>query len=125
MVIQLLYSGLWFRKMRIPAFMIRGAANHSIKRSGANFDKSPIDRVKPINKPAMVIQNKNDPFADMDYVRSYYNALPVAKEMAWADVGKGRIDGYADLTEHPEKVIEWFGRYVRSDVEEGDALVVV
>ncbi len=114
-VIQPLYSGAWFRQMGLPAFMIRGAVNHSVKRGGANFDKSPIDRVKLINKPTMVIQNKNDPVADMDYVKSYYEALQVEKEMVWTDVGKSRIAGYADLTEHPDKVIEWFGRHVHPD----------
>ncbi|MDJ0748218.1 MAG: hypothetical protein QNJ11_01980 [Woeseiaceae bacterium] len=114
-VIQPLYSGMWLRQMRIPEFMIRGAVKHSVKRGGVNFDIAPIDRVKLINKPTMLIQNKNDPIADMDYIRKYYDELQVEKEMVWTDVGKSRIDGYADLTEHPEKVIEWFGRYVHHD----------
>lgn len=114
-VIQPLYSGMWLRRMRIPEFMIRGAVRHSVKRGGVNFDIAPIDRVKLINKPTMLIQNKNDPIADMDYIRKYYDELQVEKEMVWTEVGKTRIAGYADLTERPEKVIEWFEQYVGQD----------
>ncbi len=111
-VVQPLYSGTWFRQMRIPGFMIRGAIRTSVRRGGPDFDKSPIDRVRLINKPTMVIQNRNDPMADMDYVNAYYDALDVEKEMVWTDVGKSRLAGYADLGEHPEKVIGWFDRFV-------------
>ena len=111
-VIQPLYSGMWLRRMHIPEFMIRGAVRHSVKRGGVDFDIAPIDRVKLINKPTMLIQNKNDPIADMDYIRKFYDELQVEKEMVWTEVGKTRIDGYADLTERPEKVIEWFEHYV-------------
>ncbi len=113
-VVQPLYSSLWLRSMRVPEFMIQRANRINIKRGGESFDESPIDRVKLINKPTMVIQNKNDPVADMDYVRSYFDALAVEKEMVWTDVGKSRIAGYADLTERPEKVIEWFERHVHA-----------
>ncbi|MEM9556788.1 MAG: alpha/beta hydrolase [Acidobacteriota bacterium] len=112
-VIQPLYSGLWLRQMHIPEFMIRRAVDYSVKRGGVNFDIAPIDRVKWINKPTMLIQNKNDPIADMDYIRKYYDELQVEKEMVWTELGNSRIDGYADLTEHPEKVIEWFTKHVR------------
>jgi len=121
-VIQPLYSGMWLRQMRIPEFMIRGAVKHSVKRGGVNFDIAPIDRVKLINKPTMLIQNKNDPIANMDYIRKYFDELQVEKEMVWTDVGKGRINGYADLTERPEKVIEWFGKFVQAD--QSDELAV-
>jgi pimeloyl-ACP methyl ester carboxylesterase len=96
-------------------FLIRGAVRHSVRRCGPDFDKSPINRVKLINKPTMVMQNKNDPIADMDYVKAYFDALKVDKEMVWTDVGKSRIAGYADLTEHPEKIIEWFGRHLNKN----------
>ncbi len=98
--------------MRIPGFMIRGAIRKSQSRGGPDFDKSPIDRVQIINKPTMVIQNKNDPMADLEYVRSYFDSLQVEKEMVWTDVGKSRVAGYADLGEHPEKAIEWFNKFV-------------
>ncbi|MEM9343883.1 MAG: alpha/beta fold hydrolase [Pseudomonadota bacterium] len=111
-VLQPLYSGAWFRQMRIPGFMIRGAIRKSLGRGGPDFDKSPLDQVRLFNKPTMVIQNKNDPMADMEYVQAYFDALSVEKEMVWTDVGKSRVAGYADLGEHPEKALEWFNRFV-------------
>ena len=41
--------------------------------------------------------------------------LTVKKERAWTEKGKSRIAGYADPTEHPAKVIEWFEKCVHSD----------
>ncbi|NOD92408.1 alpha/beta hydrolase [Ruegeria sp. HKCCD4884] len=114
-VVQPLNSGMWLEQMRVPGFMIRGAVKYNMRRGGVDFTKKPIVKAHLINKPTIVIQNKNDPFADMDYVQSYYNTLKVEKEMVWTDKGKTRIDGYADLTERPEKVIEWFGKYVHAD----------
>ena len=114
-IIQPLNSGMWFEQMRIPQFLIRRAVKYNLRRGGVDFTKKPIEKAHLINKPSMVIQNKNDPQADMDYVRAYFNTLNVEKEMVWTDKGKTRIDGYADLAERPEKVIEWFGKYVRND----------
>lgn len=111
-VIQPLNSGMWLESMRVPGFMIRGAVRYSERRGGVDFTKKPGVKAHLINKPTMVIQNKNDPVANMDYVKGYYDDLQVEKEMVWTDKGKTRIDGYADLTERPEKVIEWFGKYV-------------
>ena len=111
-VIQPLNSGMWLEQMRIPQFMIRRAVNYNKRRGGVDFTLKPIVKAHLINKPTMVIQNKNDPIADMDYVKSYFDTLDVEKEMVWTDKEKSRIAGYADLTERPEKVIEWFNRYV-------------
>lgn len=111
-VIQPLNSGMWLEQMRIPQFMIRRAVNFNKRRGGVDFTLKPIVKAHLINKPTMVIQNKNDPIADMDYVKSYFDTLDVEKEMVWTDKEKSRIAGYADLTERPEKVIEWFNRYV-------------
>ena len=111
-VIQPLNSGMWFEQMKIPSFMIRGAARYNVKRGGVDFTKKPIAKAHLINKPTMVIQNKNDPFADKDYVNAYFTSLNVEKELVWTEKGKTRIDGYADLTERPEKTIEWFEKYV-------------
>ncbi|MEC7291187.1 MAG: alpha/beta hydrolase [Pseudomonadota bacterium] len=111
-VVQPLNSGMWLEQMRIPGFMIRGAVNYSLKRGGVDFRIKSGERAHLINKPTMVIQNKNDPIADMDYVQYYFDELTVEKEMVWTEKEKSRIAGYADLTERPEKVIEWFGKYV-------------
>lgn len=113
-IIQPLNSGLWFEQMRVPQFMIRGAVNYNMRRGGVDFTKKPIEKAHLINKPCMVIQNKNDPYADMDYVRAYFDTLNVEKVMVWTDKEKSRIAGYADLTERPEKVIDWFSKHVHN-----------
>ena len=60
-----------------------------------------------------IIQNENDPLADMDYVKGCYDNLKVEKEFVWIHSEKrSRIAGYADFVKHPEKMIEWFGKYI-------------
>ena len=117
-VIQPLNSGMWLEQMRIPQFMIARAVRYSMNRGGVDFRLKPIVKAHLLNKPTMVIQNKNDPIADLDYVQEYFDTLKVEKEMVWTDKEKSRIAGYADLTERPEKVIEWFNKFVPASAED-------
>lgn len=111
-VVQPLYSGTWFRQLKVPEFLIRRAVKVSVDRGGANFDKSPIDCVKLINAPTRVIQNKNDPMADHEYVQAFFDELRVEKDLVWTDLKASRAAGYADLGDHPETVLTWFDQYL-------------
>ena len=43
-------------------------------------------------------------------MKECYSELNVEKEMVWTSVQKSRIAGYADVAEHPEKMLEWFDK---------------
>ena len=114
-VVQPLYSGAWLRQMGFPRFMVNGAIRTSVHRGGPDFGKSPIDRVKHITVPTLVLQNAKDPWADTDYVRAVYENLRPEKEMVWVDLAPKRLAAYGYFRDHPEKMLEWFGRFVRTE----------
>lgn len=111
-MVQPLYNKVWFQAMHVPKLLINGAAKASIERGGVDFRLSPIAHTSAVNVPTMVVQNRNDPMAWMDYVNDVYDQLKVEKVMEWRDLKKSRMAGYADITEHPEVLLNWFDRFV-------------
>jgi hypothetical protein len=50
----------------------------------------------------------------MDWVKRYYAELTVEKEMFWLDGPKKRLAAYDYFSHRPEKMLEFFGKYVRN-----------
>ena len=72
-----------------------------------------MPHVKHISVPTLVIQNRNDPWTNIELIEQYYNELSVEKEMLWLELSKKRPAAYDWIGKHPEKILEWFGKYVR------------
>ncbi|MEM9092875.1 MAG: alpha/beta fold hydrolase [Cyanobacteria bacterium P01_F01_bin.53] len=108
----LLYS-YFVKALGMPGFMERSGANVSRRRLG--FDMAQpnfIDDAPNINVPTLVMQNKNDPWTNMDMVHSYYNALTVEKEMRMLDLDTSRFAAYDYLGQAPEEFIDWFDKHL-------------
>ena len=71
-----------------------------------------MPNVKDISVPTLVIQNQNDPWTDIDLVKQYYKDLQVEKEMLWLELSKKRAAAYDWIGKNPEKILEWFGKYL-------------
>ncbi|MBX2865739.1 MAG: alpha/beta hydrolase [Leptolyngbyaceae cyanobacterium MAG.088] len=108
----LLYS-YFVKALGMPGFMERSGANVSRQRLGFDMAKPNfIDDAPNINVPTLVIQNKNDPWTNMDMVRSYYSALTVEKEIRMLDLDKSRFAAYDYLGYAPEEFIGWFDKHL-------------
>ncbi len=108
----LLYS-YFVKALGMPAFMERSGANVSRQRLGFDMAKPNfIDDAPKINVPTLVLQNKNDPWTDMNMVDSYYNALTVEKEMRMLSLDKSRFAAYDYLGRVPEEFIGWFNKHL-------------
>ena len=106
------YDGIFLKNFGAPAWMVNAANRASIRRGGPDMMKSPIERVHYVNVPTLVMQNRNDPWYDTKYVNGMYEQLVVEKEFLWVDGQKNRLDGYRFFGKHPEKMLEWFDKYV-------------
>ncbi|WP_421856213.1 alpha/beta hydrolase [Oricola sp.] len=106
------YDGVFLKNFGAPGFLVNAANRSSIARGGPDMFKSPLERVAHVNVPTLVTQNRNDPWFDNDYVNGVYEQLKTEKEFLWFDGQKNRLDGYGYFGEHPEKMLEWFNRYV-------------
>ena len=101
------------RAMGIPNFLVTMANKPIQERTGIDFRTNTfMPNVKNITVPTLVIQNRNDPWTDIDHVKEYYSKLNVEKEMLWLDLSKKRAASYDWIGKNPEKILEWFGKYV-------------
>jgi hypothetical protein len=60
------------------------------------------------------MQNKNDPWANFDGVREFYDSLTVEKEMLWIDDEKKRFAAYEYFINKPEKMLDFFNKHLKT-----------
>ncbi|WP_419907777.1 alpha/beta hydrolase [Hoeflea sp.] len=97
----------------MPGFLQRAGSKVTTERLGFDLNtKSFLPCVKDISVPTMVVQNKNDPWTNLDMVNAYFDNLTVEKEMVWLDVEKNRFAAYDYVGRSPEKLMGWFDRLV-------------
>lgn len=96
--------------MGLRGFIERRATALSSGRLGMDIaTTSFLPDVPSIDVPTRVVQNRNDPWANAEFIERYYGALAVEdKDLMWLDLDKGRAAAYAHLGEHPESILDWF-----------------
>jgi hypothetical protein len=103
----------FFSVMGFPEFLINRANGLNEDRGGVDFRSSCLPLVKHIDVPTMLVQNRNDPWTDLEWVNEFYDELVVEKEMLWLAGSKKRLYAYDLFGHSPGKMLEWFGRYVK------------
>ena len=95
----------------MPGFLQRAGGKVTTSRLGFDLDtKSFLPDAKSITVPTLVVQNRNDPWTNLDMVKAYYDGLTVEKEMVWLDIEKSRFAAYDYIGREPEKLMGWFDR---------------
>ena len=102
----------FLRAMGIPDCLIERANILNLNRGGIDFHSTALSHVKSITVPTLLMQNKNDPWTDMNYIRSFYKEMAVDKEMFWIDGPKKRLAAYDHFTHQPDKMLQWFGAWM-------------
>lgn len=108
----LLYT-YFVEALGMPGFIERSGAKVSRDRLG--FDMSEpnfIDDAPKITVPTLVVQNKNDPWTNMEMVQDYYDALTVEKELRLLDLKNSRFAAYDYLGRAPEEFLGWFDKHL-------------
>lgn len=112
-VVQPLLYNLFMKAFGMPTFMERAGTQRTMERTGIDLStRSFLPDVKNITVPTMVIQNKNDPWTDLDFVQNYYDELTVEKQMVWIEVEKSRAAAYDFIGREPEGLTAWFDRHM-------------
>lgn len=97
----------------MPGFLQRAGGKVTQKLLGFDLGaKSFLPDVKSINVPTLLMQNKNDPWTNLDMVNAYYEGLAVDKEMLWLDIEKSRFAAYDYLGRESADVLGWFDKHV-------------
>lgn len=111
----LLYS-YFIEALGMPGFMERSGAEVSRERLGFDMAQpSFIDDAPRINVPTLVIQNKNDPWTNLEMVQSFYDALGAEKELRLVDLEKSRFAAYDYLGSAPESFADWFDSHLTTE----------
>jgi dienelactone hydrolase len=111
--VQPLHYKEFVKAFGMPAFLNRAGSKVSFERTGIDLNtKTFMPDVKNISVPTLVVQNRNDPWTDLDFVQAYYDELHVEKEMLWLELSKKRAAVYDYLGTSPEFIDDFFGRYL-------------
>ena len=111
--VQPLHYKEFVKAFGMPGFLNNAGLRISQERLGFDLnEKTFISDVGSITVPTMVMQNKNDPWTDIDFVNAFYDGLQVEKEMLWLDLSKSRAAAYDNLGQSPEPLSKFFSKYL-------------
>ena len=111
--IQPLHYKEFVKAFGIPAFLDKGGSKLSQERTGIDLKKKTfMPDVKSITVPTLVVQNKNDPWTDLDFVQQFYDELTVEKEISWVELADKRAAAYDYLGNKPQWIADYFGRFL-------------
>lgn len=111
--VQPLNYAAFVKAFGLPDFLNKLGEKISRERLGFDLnDKTFMDDVHHISVPTLVMQNKNDPWTDLDFVQEYYDKLTVEKELLWLDLSADRAAGYDYLGTNPETLTQFFNQYI-------------
>jgi len=80
-------------------------------RGGYAFEEMAPGRfAQDIEIPTLYIQAKEDPWTDLDDIRSIYEMTPGAEDLWLIEGEMGRFDAYNYVGEHPERVLDFVVR---------------
>lgn len=101
------------KAMGIPKFLVKWSNKPIQERTGIDFNTNTfMPNVKHINVPTLVIQNRNDPWTDLQLIDDYYDELVVEKEMLWLDLEKKRAAAYDWVGKNSKEILGWFGKHL-------------
>ncbi|MEM8638783.1 MAG: alpha/beta hydrolase [Cyanobacteria bacterium P01_G01_bin.54] len=112
-VVQPLHYTAFVQALGLPIFLNR--AGNQMSRARLGFDlneKTFMPDVSSITVPTLVLQNKNDPWTDLNFVQQYYDKLKVEKELFWLELSGDRAAAYNYLGTNPETLATFFDRYI-------------
>ena len=111
--VQPLHYKEFVKAFGMPAFLDRAGGKLSLERTGIDLNtKTFITDVSSITVPTMVVQNRNDPWTNLDFVQRFYDELTVEKEMLWVELEKSRAASYDYLGTSPKPFADFFDRYL-------------
>lgn len=101
----------------LKAYGIKGAIYRHADAHYKAHTNIPLDypitpAVKHVSAPTLLCQGRKDPWTNLDFVNEAFEAIPTEKEMYWMEEPTHRFDGYNWFYDHPEKMIEWFKKYL-------------
>lgn len=96
----------------IKGAIYRHADEHYKKHTGIPLDYPIAPAVEKMSVPVLLCQGRKDPWTNMDFIDEVFQKIPTEKEMYFMEESTHRFDGYNWFYDHPEKMLEWFSKYL-------------
>lgn len=79
-----------------------------------SFDEmSPVSAAKHVRVPTFLYQVRDDALTRPDDIIAIFDNIPIVeKQLHWIDGTKSRWDGYTFFQKHPQKMLDWFDRFM-------------
>lgn len=111
--VQPLHYKEFVKAFGMPGFLNRAGGAKSYERLGFDLnEKTFIPEVKHIPVPTLVVQNRNDPWTDMDFVQRYHDELSGQRDILWLDLADKRAAAYEWLGTNPEQLSAFFDQHL-------------
>ncbi len=75
-------------------------------------DMSPKDYAKDISVPTLFIQAESDPWTELSDIKGFYETTPGQKDFWMIKEKIPRFETYNYVSEHPEKMLAYFNKYL-------------
>ncbi len=105
-------NGDFCRAYGIKGNLYKHVDDHYKKHTGIHLDHPIVPQVASVTVPTLLCQSRKDPWTNMDFVNEVYETIPAEKEMYWMEEPTHRFDGYNWFRDHPERMLEWFGKHL-------------
>lgn len=102
------------RNNGLPGFINKRLINEFEKRVGYDLTAETfLPSVKRVTVPTMVIQNRNDPWTEIDHVKDIFSKLTVEKDYVDLDLENKRFAAYDYVGENSGQVLSFLNKYMK------------
>lgn len=96
----------------IKGAIYRRASEHFFKHAGIPLDFPIVPAVSEVTVPTLLCQGRKDPWTNLEFIDDVFRTLQTEKRMYYMEEPTHRFDGYNWFVDHPEEMLDWFGRFV-------------
>lgn len=97
----------------MPGFLERAGSKETLERTGLDLGKTSfLSDAAHVSVPTLIVQNKNDPWTNLQFVQDYFDTLPTEKQLMWLDLEKNRFAAYDHIGRAPQELLGWFDRFM-------------
>lgn len=76
-------------------------------------EMSPVPFAKHVRVPTLLYQVRDDAMTRPSDIQDMFDNIPIAeKELIWIEGTKSRWDGYLHFQRSPERMLDWFARFM-------------
>lgn len=113
--VQPIATDVFYKNYGLPDFMIK-RINRISAEAGVSAPElqNPVLYAGDVFVPVLFVQALGDPWSDIDHSRAIYDAIPTEKEAIWLEGDVHRFYAYNYFNDHPEKLLDFFEKYLGS-----------